>query len=319
MTQIDKSIIQKVKDAIQVDSELESNELYDLLFDYRNTQHPDRYNDDELKKTAENKFKELNNLLDELARHIELEKQQRKPSELIPYQKQYEVTKFKQSVIWQEEELEKLKEKIESKDLRIEKLEEIIVNLRENKSEDLTKELIESYKPSGRSKVYSGLTFLLIFVYGILTKSEDILGILKKYSPLDIEVLNTIVFSTFIFMIILFAKKYIEEKLIKSISKSIISPRIINQFKSKLPEKEENKSQFFSESLVYDFIIEKYESKNFIVRFILKRLFPIYSEISLINLKDIFVYNLLNKQLIEIYNSKELDRWFRVKNRYFTF
>ena len=54
---VEKSIIQKVKDEIQIDYQIESTELYDLLYDYRNTQHPDKYLNEELKKKAEEKLR----------------------------------------------------------------------------------------------------------------------------------------------------------------------------------------------------------------------------------------------------------------------
>lgn len=45
MPDITPSIIQKVKDELNIQEELPPTELYDLLHRYRNSQHPDRFTD----------------------------------------------------------------------------------------------------------------------------------------------------------------------------------------------------------------------------------------------------------------------------------
>jgi hypothetical protein len=108
MTELTTSIIQKVKDELQITEDLASTELYDLLHKYRSSQHPDKYLDDNRKKEAEEKFKNLNTLLLELSNLIEQEKQLKKPSEIIPYQKDYEIVKNKQQIINYESIIENL-------------------------------------------------------------------------------------------------------------------------------------------------------------------------------------------------------------------
>ena len=122
MTQLSISIIQKVRDELNVSSDLESTELYDLLHKYRNSQHPDKFTNEERKKEAEEKFKYLNTLLLELSNLIEQEKQQRKPSEIIPFQKDYEIVKTKQQNIIHEEEIEELKQTIRVNEFTIREL-----------------------------------------------------------------------------------------------------------------------------------------------------------------------------------------------------
>lgn len=49
MADITSSIIQKVKNELQIQDNLSSTELYDLLHKYRSTQHPDKFTDKERK------------------------------------------------------------------------------------------------------------------------------------------------------------------------------------------------------------------------------------------------------------------------------
>ena len=198
MTQLSISIIQKVRDELNVSSDLESTELYDLLHKYRNSQHPDKFTNEERKKEAEEKFKYLNTLLLELSNLIEQEKQQRKPSEIIPFQKDYEIVKTKQQNIIHEEEIEELKQTIRVNEFTIRELKKELLKLLSDKVDEKTSELIKLYKPSRRNLFSLGIIFFLTFTISILTKVEDIAKILNKYSPLDQQTFNYIIFVIFI-------------------------------------------------------------------------------------------------------------------------
>ena len=103
MTKIATSILQKVKDELELNEDLPSTDLYDLLHKHRSNNHPDKFTNDEIKKEAEEKFKELNILLKELQIFIEKENFEKKPSELIVYEKDFELIKLKQEIISLEE------------------------------------------------------------------------------------------------------------------------------------------------------------------------------------------------------------------------
>lgn len=310
MTEISKSIIQKVKDELDVKEDLTSSELYDLLHKYRRTQHPDKYTDEKIKKVAEEKFKHLNTLLQELANHIELEKQQKKPSEIVPYVKDYEIVKTKQRNIWLEEEIERLELTISVNEIHLKELLKELKELLSEKVDEKTEQLIQHYKPTKRNLYSLGITFFLTFLTGVLTKIEEIAQFIFKYSPLNETILNYIIFAILLFVPIFYLKMVYEQKKIKKASELIKTPLLINEFLNFLQDKNIDKE--FNEMNVYHFLYEKFIYKSKLLKFINSRIFHLYTETTIDGLKDIFIFNLLNKQLIKISQANNLDRNFQI-------
>lgn len=300
-----------------ISEDIPATELYDLLHKYRSSQHPDKYDSDDIKKVAEERFKNLNNLLQELAIFIEKDKLQKKPNEVIPYQKDYDLVKSKNANIRKEEEIEKLKSEIYWKERQIKELKSELKNLRSEKVDIKTKELVNLYKPSKRSLLSMGLTFLLTVLLGVLSKIDEIAAIVYKYSPINIEILNYVIFSVIIIIPVNYIRMMYEENLIQSIAKKIKTPLYINMFFKYLVEKDTKKH--FTEMDVYDFLAKQLFPKNKISRFLNTKIIKLYSEITIDSLKSIFIYNLLHKQFIKISSANELDRNFEIikAGRYF--
>ena len=135
------------------------------------------------------------------------------------------------------------------------------------------------------------------------------------------ETLNTIIFSVFILVIILYLRKWGEEKYIQKVSKKICTPIIIQKFHHYLSEKD-SKDKFKDKFNEYDisvFLSKELIPKNRLCKFLTTRILNIYDDITVDSLKDIFVYNLLNKQLIGISGADGLDRNFATKKSYYDF
>ena len=64
--ELQRSLPERAKEFLQVEGERSLFELAELLRQYRNDTHPDRFQDQELKKQAEIRFKDAQALLDEL-------------------------------------------------------------------------------------------------------------------------------------------------------------------------------------------------------------------------------------------------------------
>ncbi len=310
MTGVTTSIVQKVKDELQVSDDLIPTELYDLLHKYRSSQHPDKFMDEERKKEAEEKFKRLNSLLLELANFIEQEKQQKKPSEIIPYQKDYEIVKTKQQIINYEATISDLQFINRMNEGEIKTLKRQILKLQGDKADEKTTDLIKHYKPSKRSLLSQGVTFLLTLTIGVLTKVEEVANILTKYFPFDPAYLNSIIFAVLVFIPVRFAKMYVEEGQIENTAKRIRTPLFINKFLNYLKNK--GAKDTFTEMNVYDFLSSELAPKTFLTRFLQVNIFVFYNETTIDSLKDIFIYNLLNKQLISISSAEQLDRKFKI-------
>lgn len=312
MSEITISIIQKVKEELSISEDLESTELYNLLHKYRSSQHPDKFVNDERKKVAEEKFKKLNTLLLELANYIEQEKQQKKPSDILPFQKDYEIVKTKQQSIEYEEIIKSLKLKIEVKEINIKELKKEILKLRSEKVDEKTIELIKLYKPTKRNLYSLGISFLLTIIAGVLIRVDDIAQIINKYSPLDQKVFNYIIFIILIFIPLRYLKMLFEESQIEKASKKIKTPLFISKFVKYLDNKDSKDS--FTEMDVYDYLYNSLYPKNIISRLFLSGIFNLYNETTIDSLKDIFIFNLINRQLISISSANKLDRRFKIIN-----
>jgi len=316
MEELTTSIIQTVKDELQETGDIASTELYDLLYKYRNSQHPDKFFDDERKKDAEEKFKNLDALLVKLSKYIEQEKQQKKPSDMILYEKEYEIVKNKQEIIIYEAIIKNLKFTKEMNEREIIDLKKQILKFQGDKGDEKTDDLIKHYKPSKSSLLSQGITFILTLIIGAVTKIDDVAKILSKYFPFDLIYLNYFIFGILIFIPIRFVKMYFEEGQIENTAKRIKTPLFINKFLNYINNK--GIEQTFAEMDVYQFLSIELAPRNFFTKLFKINLFDLYNEATIDSLKDIFIYNLLNKQLISISSAEQLDRKFKiVKTSYY--
>ncbi|WP_417801180.1 hypothetical protein [Tenacibaculum sp.] len=312
--EITNSIIQEVKDELGISDDIPSTRLYDLLHKYRTTQHPDKFTDENLKEVAEEKFKKINSLLDKLSQYIELEKQQKPANELSIFQNDYEITDLKQSTVHLEKEIEKLKNEIKSNEYLIKRIRKENKRLKKDYVDKKTEELIKEYKPTKKSLLSLGIIFILTLITGVLTKVEEIANFIFKYSPFEESTLNFTIFSILILIPVFYGKMLFEQKQIKKASKLIKTPKLTKEFLDYLKEKELERD--FNEYNVYEFLHSKFISQNRIVRFINSKIFHLYNDNTIDDLKDLFVYNLLNKKLIVFSEADKLDRNFRIVTKY---
>lgn len=315
MTEITTSIIQKVKDELKITDELSSTELYDLLHKHRTNNHPDKFPNEEVKKEAEEKFKVVNSLLKELEIFIQKEALNKKPSELVIYQ-DYEIVKLKQANVILENQIASLNSTIESNERQIKNLTNAINKVRSTAVEEKTADLINLYKPSRQNLFSLGIGFFLTFIIGIITRIDEVAILIKKYSPLEPKIFNSIVFTLLVFIPLLYIKMIYEQSKVEYAAKRIKTPLLVNRFVEYLENA--GTSDSFTEMQVYDFLYKELIPKNFLARYFFSKIIHIYSETTIDSLKDIFIYNLLNRQLINISIADKLDRKFKiVKSSYY--
>jgi hypothetical protein len=316
MKEITASIIQKAKDQLNTTEDLPATELYDLLHKYRSSNHPDKFTDKDLKEKAEEKFKDLNVLLKELQSFVEKESLEKKPSELVVYQKDFELIKLKQELIALEETNKSLTINITSKEYEIEKLTKALNKVRNVELEEKTSDLITLYKPNSKSLFSLGVTVVLTLVAGVLTKIEEVANLINKYSPFEPTTFKYIVFAVLLFFILRYCKKSIEGSQIEYAAKRIKTPLMINKFVNYLDNKGIGDS--FTEMNVYDFLSQEFIPKNYFSKLFFSKIFHLYSETTIDSMKDIFIYNLINRKLVTISSADRLDRKFRIaKSSYY--
>jgi hypothetical protein len=118
MTQsIDLTILQKVKTVLQITDDLSSIELLHLMKDYRKRIHPDKFTEETAKKTAEDKFKEIGQLIEELDRFIQVDQVNRSAKEVALYEPLYDNLSLQR-------ELDDAKNKVEELESTITRLQE---------------------------------------------------------------------------------------------------------------------------------------------------------------------------------------------------
>ncbi|MCL2289084.1 MAG: hypothetical protein FWC34_00035 [Bacteroidetes bacterium] len=315
MNKLDKNATEKAKEILEISTnDISTDELYDKLYEYRISQHPDKYQVEEAKKVAEENFKKAGNILEILKKDIELQLVNSKPSEIVPFQKIYDNIQLKQNTVELQNEIQSLKTTLDLQKYEIKDLKKELKSLRSEKLNEKKDELKEQYTPSKKGFLSNGIVFILTFIAVIFTKIEDVASILTKYSPIPDNVFNYILFGILVFIPLRFIYLFSKQFCVNKIVQLIITPPVIQQFVEYL--KSENKADNFSEINVYNFIINIQYPKNKAVRFFSNLLFGIQSHNVLNQLKDIFIYNLLSKQLIEISNANNLDRNFRIVKGY---
>ena len=200
---------------LEIIDELSATELFSILRDYRKQIHPDRYTDEASKQEEEKKFKEAQQLLDELYLYIQNEALHRKPSDLVMFKPVYENILTQAELDKAHNEINDLKQIIESKEWEIEKLKGQIEDREIKEFEKEKKQLESLYTTSGHKIASVGTALLLSGLLLVMTNIENISEKIKKYSPIDDKYLNIIIFTIFIVLLLLALKKLIENIMIK--------------------------------------------------------------------------------------------------------
>ena len=311
--QADKSIIQKVKEILQVSEDLSAIEYLKLLKDYRKRIHPDKFTEKKAQEEATEKFKELGNTIEELNRYIENEKLHRGAKELALFEPLYDNVSLQSKLDEAEEEINKLKEKVDSLKKANEELNESLSRKQNKELEEENLRLKELYKPSNQKLASLGIIFLLTSAFAVMTKIEEVSIVLKKYSPFPEIYLNNVVFGIFVIMLLLVVKQFVENKFFALKVSEVCSPKFSKEFWSHLSsvkDWEEKRTKDFAEEDVFYFIHGKDSNIKRILGIFGFKLFQVETND---RLKNFVINTFLNKKLIEISLAKGLARTFTIK------
>ena len=318
MLELEKNILQKVKDKLRINYEIDTIKLYDLLNKKRINSHPDKFLDSNLKKKANEDFKEFNSLLSELHTFIQSENSKKTSGELIIFEKEYELINKNQIIIDLEEKIKNLDYSLENKNSEIKALKKALENLKANDLKEKTQELIELYKPTSKNLFSLGISIAIALILGIISKVDKVALIIKKYFPFDPKILNIIIFTVLALIILNYVHKIFEGNLIEKLTQKIKTQAFINKFVIFLNSKD--KSDHFTEHNVIEFFEKELSPRNFLSKFIFTNFFSVKNDVAINSMKDIFIYNLLNRKLISISSAEYLDRKFKIiNNNYYLF
>ena len=315
--EIDKSILLKTKELLGITEDFSPKNLYEILFDYRNKLHPDKYEHDvELKKVVEEKCKLCNNYLDDLERLIQRESILVEPMQLVKYEaKPNEVDVFglKVEIVKKDSEIVQLKSKIDTLEYRVKNLSQELETQRDLNIEKRTEELINQYKPSKKIWISYSIIFVLTLLVSVISKIDTVSYYLQKYWIFDKNIFNLIMLIIIILIPIIFGIKSFKEQTIEKFAMKVKTPYFITLFHKYLVENE--KENIFNECDVFDFISNNLRKGNLIYRFFNLKLLNIITVVTIDGLKDIFIHNLLKKQFIIASSVDKLDQEFRVREK----
>lgn len=314
MTTIDSHIVSNVQKFLGIEDGVSPEILYDQLYEYRNTLHPDRYQSDEQKDKAEERFKEASSLLQKLQSFIEQQSILKPPSELIPLKEKHDLIQARQKIIEKEDQISSLKTKIYLLGCEIEKLKEQNRRLVSRKIVKLHEELRHIYEPKTSSRWGAAISLLLSTGYAISTQFSGIADLLKKYSPIGKTYIDTMVFFLIVLTVVILAKRFVEMRIADNLSEKVISLIFIRSFYEEFIRDEKGKE--FHEFEVDTYIRRWLLPSNRVMRILCRLISRIFSESTINNLKDQFISNLLEKQLVIIGDAKDLGRTFSVADRY---
>lgn len=311
MSEINKDLKTKIKELLQITDDKPSWELYEMLYEFRTSMHPDKYLDELVKKTVEEKFKEANQLLQELSTHIEQEKISN-PSGLVPYKADLHLVKSRQETLNLEAKNEHLKSELFIERFTNENLKKEVAQMKSSIIDSKTEELIKHYEPSKDTFLRYTITFVLTAVIGVLTQVEKITQLLSKYSPLKPDTLKIFLFVILVLVPVKYLADLYVVKKVEFLAKKVKTPAFANKFMAYLENN--NSEDTFSEYMVYDFLTKTIIPKFYVKKVIFQNILPLYVDPTIDSLKDIFIYNLLKKQFITITSARNLDRTFKIQN-----
>lgn len=232
-----KNLMERAKDILKADGDHSLFELATLLRQFRNSSHPDIFQDEELKKKAEERFKETNALLVEVERQLEIERFNRKPTELTLYQPLYDIVKLQSEIDKSKKDLEDVQAELLSER---EKNDELRKELQTKNKELETKNddslmaeiqyLRSLYKPSARKYASLGLAIVLSGALGVMSKLESVSSILKKYSPFEEQYISTALFICLLLFLYIMFRKLWEREYIRRKAEEVCSPKCAGDF-----------------------------------------------------------------------------------------
>ena len=321
MADVELSILQRVRNFLQIEGDASGIELFQLLKQYRNDIHPDKVKGEEAKKAAEEQFKQAQDLLRNLTNFLEQERLARKPTELAFYSQAYDAVNLQSELDEISAERTRLQQENDSLRDELKALTEVVSESQNKALRKETDEIKEIYKPSKANLASLGIVVLLTSASAVMVKMEEVSNFLKKYSPIDERTLNKSLFFLCLIVITLTVKRFIEYHWIKHKIHEASSAAFSMKFMELLNStKKWEKDYFrtFTETDVVAFLEDNLCKRRKWLEILGFRLFSIETVESL---KNFFIHTLLSKKLIEISSADSLDRTFVIKSgnwRYFT-
>jgi hypothetical protein len=222
---------------------------------------------------------------------------------------------LQQQVDESKEEIDRLKSQLESEMKKNQGVECQLDQKRDDALKQELKELESLYKLTTLDVGYLGVAAVVASLSVILGQMEEFAQIIKKYSPINDTLLNQGLFTLFIILLAMTAKKYFESHIVQRKAREITTPLFHSLFLDDLRAKKSIDPEniiYFTESEAFKFIAGEQKWWKKLLSTVGFRLFQLETTSLLAHL---FIADLLAKKLIAIGGAEMLDRTFRIRTK----
>ena len=294
-------------------------ELFKLLDKKRKSIHPERTTDEVVKKEYEEKFKKCNDLYKKLGEYLKSENNNNSV-QLYNNEIEFDYVNIKLENDQLKKTISDLENKISILESQIKKKETTIEKLNDTKIKEETDKLKEYFKPKKTNLIILGVTALIGILLHVLSQTEQAIAIYLKYLPKSSpEIINLVTFFILIIITIIFftsfIKKYLVQRWTAKIKSTDFNIKLFDYVKEQKEPKKDNdydyifstKNYKFKERVIYSFIDESFKPRSKFSKILRKIIglneFAIYE-----NFKNILIYGLINKEIIEISGNSGFDK-----------
>jgi len=317
MSDLDKLILE-VKKLLMIDEDLDLSSLYDQLYRFRLNNHPDKYHNEESKEEAEDKFKNASQLLEKLEPHIEKIKANRSLAKIEEREIEvFEIVEYQYEILKKETKISSLKDKLKVAESKYKELGNKMNKLNDERAKEKKKELKEIYKPKQKSWLIAGTALGLTIIITTLNSLTDIGDVIKNYLPFDVWYFNLVMTIIMVSVIVYNLMCYFISLRVSKASQKTTTVMMVSNFIRFLKEDStENKEKIlrFNEHEVFFFLKKQFVSKKK-----LSLSYWFFDDVVIDHFKDVFIYDLISKDLVEINKVESLIRHFNVKNDFMTY
>lgn len=305
-------IKERVKQLLGLDEDLSSVELAELLRECRIQNHPDKYQDPEIKEKGEEKFKRCQELLPELEKQIDRERLALPGKQLATHRPLYDLAKVQSDLDRARTRIEELENEAESERQKRSALQEETSRQAAEAVTVEVEELEKLYRPTPRGVLSIGVAAALAGCLGVMSQMEKVSQVLSRYAPFDTRYISAALFFALIILVLTMVRQLWEGAFIRRRAELVRSPIFVKEFAAYLKDGGKSSVSEFSEADASDFVAGPMQWRKVVAPFCGLHVFePIATN----RLKDIFLHNLLNKKLVKISHAEMLQRYFSIVER----
>lgn len=310
--EIESHITTRVADFVGASKDLEPTQLYDLLFQYRSTVHPDKFQGDSEKEQAEERFKKANSLLQELSSYLQQHSLSSSPRDMILLNKDYELVRARELSILQDDQLRDLKSDLDRAKWEIRELKRKLRLLGKVKIAESTRNLKEEnhMKPAQTASAAFGI--VLGGTWATLTQLAEVFRKIKDSLPSQgwwTDIIAALLILGSAGWLVISA---VRRRRLENFMQKIALDSLLTSFQQFLEERDKL-GKGFTDADIAEFVRKSFGNPSFDLRGVVSRT---RSPHLLQEIKNAFLIRLLGQDLVQRTGTKGLLAEYRITDWY---